>query len=45
MGLEVSEIEGDAILFYKFCDSPDLADLPMFARQRKSHSLCQQLRL
>ena len=27
MGLEVSEIEGDAILFYKYCDSPDLADL------------------
>jgi hypothetical protein len=27
MGLEVSEIEGDAILFYKFGDSPNLADL------------------
>jgi hypothetical protein len=27
MGLEVSEIEGDAILFYKFGDSPDLAQL------------------
>jgi hypothetical protein len=27
MGLEVSEIEGDAILFYKFGGSPDLAQL------------------
>ncbi|HKO81329.1 MAG TPA: DUF2652 domain-containing protein [Chitinophagaceae bacterium] len=27
IGLEVSEIEGDAILFYKFGDSPDLARL------------------
>lgn len=27
IGLEVSEIEGDAILFYKFGDSPNLADL------------------
>src|SRR5688500_18619745 len=27
MGLEVSEIEGDAILFYKFGDSPDLAQV------------------
>jgi len=25
LGLEVSEIEGDAILFYKFGDSPDLS--------------------
>src|SRR5688572_5684964 len=24
MGLEISEIEGDAILFYKFGDKPDL---------------------
>src|SRR6201999_3405015 len=24
IGLEVSEIEGDAILFYKFCDVPDM---------------------
>src|SRR5687767_2052538 len=27
LGLEVSEIEGDAILFYKFGTSPDLKDL------------------
>ena len=27
IGLEVSEIEGDAILFYKFGESPDLEDL------------------
>lgn len=27
IGLEVSEIEGDAILFYKFGDSPNLKDL------------------
>src|SRR5664279_2446506 len=27
MGLEVSEIEGDAILFYKFGDCPDLEEL------------------
>jgi hypothetical protein len=27
MGLQVSEIEGDAILFYKFGDSPDLAQV------------------
>src|SRR3990170_1752575 len=27
IGLQVSEIEGDAILFYKFGDSPDLAQL------------------
>jgi Protein of unknown function (DUF2652) len=27
IGLEVSEIEGDAILFYKFGDSPDLHEL------------------
>lgn len=27
MGLQVSEIEGDAILFYKFGDLPDLAQL------------------
>jgi Protein of unknown function (DUF2652) len=27
IGLEVSEIEGDAILFYKFGDSPDLEEL------------------
>ena len=27
MGLQVSEIEGDAILFYKFGNSPDLAQL------------------
>ncbi len=27
MGLEVSEIEGDAILFYKFGPSPDLSEL------------------
>jgi hypothetical protein len=26
-GLEVSEIEGDAILFYKFCDVPDMSAL------------------
>jgi hypothetical protein len=25
MGLEVSEIEGDAVLFYKFGDSPELS--------------------
>jgi hypothetical protein len=27
MGLEISEIEGDAILFYKFGDPPDLKEL------------------
>ena len=27
IGLEVSEIEGDAILFYKFGDSPDMPTL------------------
>lgn len=27
LGLEISEIEGDAILFYKFGDLPDLKDL------------------
>ena len=27
MGLEVSEIEGDAILFYKFCDRPNLEEV------------------
>ena len=27
IGLEVSEIEGDAILFYKFGDSPDLKEI------------------
>ena len=27
IGLEVSEIEGDAILFYKYGDSPDLKDV------------------
>jgi hypothetical protein len=27
IGLEISEIEGDAILFYKFGDSPDLEEL------------------
>jgi hypothetical protein len=27
LGLEISEIEGDAILFYKFGDSPDLNEL------------------
>lgn len=27
MGLEISEIEGDAILFYRYGDPPDLADL------------------
>jgi hypothetical protein len=27
LGLEISEIEGDAILFYKFGDSPDLQSL------------------
>ena len=27
MELEVSEIEGDAILFYKFCDSPSLKEI------------------
>src|SRR6476661_7621354 len=27
IGLEVSEIEGDAILFYKFGESPDLKEL------------------
>lgn len=27
IGLEISEIEGDAILFYKFGDPPDLKDL------------------
>jgi hypothetical protein len=27
LGLEVSEIEGDAILFYKFGDSPEMKDL------------------
>src|SRR5215211_4341163 len=27
MGLEVSEIEGDAILFYKFGASPDLKEI------------------
>ncbi len=27
MGLQVSEIEGDAILFYKFGDSPNLAEV------------------
>src|SRR6185369_3557411 len=27
IGLEVSEIEGDAILFFKFGDSPDIKEL------------------
>ncbi len=27
LGLQISEIEGDAILFYKYGDSPDLKDL------------------
>ncbi len=27
MGLEVSEVEGDAILFYKFGESPNLEEL------------------
>src|SRR6188508_794770 len=27
IGLEVSEIEGDAILFYKFGESPELKDI------------------
>jgi hypothetical protein len=27
LGLEISEIEGDAILFYKYGDSPDLKDI------------------
>src|SRR6185295_7933531 len=27
IGLEISEIEGDAILFYKFGESPDLKEL------------------
>jgi hypothetical protein len=27
LGLEVSEVEGDAVLFYKFCDPPNMQEL------------------